>query len=629
MCPYELFRYLEFANRCDLDQAPSDSDRTSRINLWENTAYKYVNVRSLMVYYAGTDYLCLTDSQAKNMQPMWFLEDGFSVTDGVYSSEYALRMYPNKVYDADGAWDKDNEGGCTVDAEVDPAKETDEDSGYSNPFSGWNSVQWVMLRNAGNTVVDSSGNTTTLKDVVELMTNAQIEEDGVMINPFSKAGALHYYVDRMNNWPKMVSSFDGERKYIDYTATSNQLYFYALQGLGKTSLPDYIARRWAIRDGYYQVGEFFNVETTLVARVAGGSDATIRIKAGKRGYFAVGSEKIGNVGKSVFLEEGEEFTFSAANKDFSVSDGSSFYLYQADRISELDISDLTLSEPTFNVCSLCEVLNIGSASHIERPISYPVLSSLTLSLPFLRSLDIRNTNVASLNVSGCPRIEQINAQSSKLASLKLAETSPINDITLPTTMSDVSFIGLPNLTYTGLNAESGLKVPGWANVTKLRLETSPNINPIRLLTDVLAAQTTDNVLDRLRINSGDTMQLSGPTTELIEVINRKVKGLDSSGGNQDEPVVNGTYELTQLVEQADIDLIEATIEGISIVISVLAYISLINEVNGEGYGGEEEVESVTLDNIGEHLLYYNGETYEDYLARIAEENKSIHDIILE
>ncbi len=60
-----------------------------------------------------------------------------------------------------------------------------------------------------------------------------------------------------------------------------------------------------------------------------------------------------------------------------------------------------------------------------------------------------------------------------------------------------------------------------------------------------------------------------------------------------------------------------------------AFIELIDTVNAEYFSGDSEVDTVTLDNIGDTLVYYNGETYEDYIARIAEDNRSIHDIINE
>ena len=65
----------------------------------------------------------------------------------------------------------------------------------------------------------------------------------------------------------------------------------------------------------------------------------------------------------------------------------------------------------------------------------------------------------------------------------------------------------------------------------------------------------------------------------------------------------------------------------TILVVIEAYIDLIDDVNAESYGGSEEVGTVTLDNIGDHLLYYNGETYEEYLSNYARENADINDLI--
>ena len=36
---------------------------------------------------------------------------------------------------------------------------------------------------------------------------------------------------------------------------------------------------------------------------------------------------------------------------------------------------------------------------------------------------------------------------------------------------------------------------------------------------------------------------------------------------------------------------------------------------------------MTLENIGEHLYYYNGETYDEYLAEYARQEMNINDYI--
>ena len=116
-------------------------------------------------------------------------------------------------------------------------------------------------------------------------------------------------------------------------------------------------------------------------------------------------------------------------------------------------------------------------------------------------------------------------------------------------------------------------------------------------------------------------------TELLTVIERGVAGQDADGNKVSKPVIDGTYQLTVILEDYEIEALENGISEMTILVVIEAYIDLIDDVNAEGYGGAEEVENVTLDNIDEHLLYYNGETYEQYLSGYADENADINDII--
>ena len=219
-------------------------------------------------------------------------------------------------------------------------------------------------------------------------------------------------------------------------------------------------------------------------------------------------------------------------------------------------------------------------------------------MPFLVSLDIRRTQIATLVTDKCPRIAHINASGSVLENITLAETSPINDISLPATMTSIRFVGLPELTYTGLSAPSGLQIESMPNVQRLRLETSPKLNAIQMLRDVLASQTASRKLSMLRISN---MTLKADGSELLAILEYGVAGMDEDGNRQDKPVV--------------------------ILTVIDAYIDLINWFNNESYGGEPYYDNVTLDNINEVLEYYNGETYEEYLERFAEDNMDINDLI--
>ena len=619
--PYDLYRFLRFCDAHDYEKY------TDWQESWKRNFHRYASVESAYAYTGFTDYRAATDQRAKNMQPMWFLEEGFYVENGIYKStdssytgDDAVRMYLNKVYDADTTDGKDNDGGCTVDPEVDPNKENSET--FTNPYAGHGSILFKNINTQQVAWIDNVGTELALRTTIAAMRNVQCTVDGMTLNPFSPQGAMYYSVEkRLKFWPKMVSSYDGERKYIQYTATSDAIYFYALQGLGLTALPSFIEKRWRIRDGYYQTGDFFT--GVLSGRIACGSDAKIRIVAAKTGFFGVGNDASGNLSESCFLEAGQEYTFT----NFSHEEGALLYIYQADRMREIDLSQISLDANfSFSVMTLCERLILGSDSHIEYPIkSYAPLSMLNLGeLPFLVHLDIKNTGAKSLDASQCPRIEHIYAQGSALESITLAETSPINDIALPNTMVELRFIGLPMLTYKGLSASSGLQMTNLPAVQRLRIETSPKLDAIRMLADVLSSQSASRALTLLRI-VGQT--LKGDATELLTIIERGVAGQDADGNKVSKPVIDGTYQLTVILEDYEIEALENGISEMTILVVIEAYIDLIDDVNAEGYGGSEEVGTVTLDNIGDHLLYYNGETYEEYLSNYARENADINDLI--
>ena len=145
-----------------------------------------------------------------------------------------------------------------------------------------------------------------------------------------------------------------------------------------------------------------------------------------------------------------------------------------------------------------------------------------------------------------------------------------------------------------------------------------------MLRDVLASQAASRKLSMLRISN---MTLKADGSELLAILEYGVAGMDEDGNRQDKPVVNGTYELTVIRETDEIESLESGIDGLVILTVIDAYIDLINWFNNESYGGEPYYNNVTLDNINEVLEYYNGETYEEYLERFAEDNMDINDLI--
>lgn len=618
--PYFLYRLLCFCQSVDYSTV---AEVTWKAN-WRANAYKYMNVKALMVYYLFTDYLAAVDQQAKNMQPMFFLDEGGAVINGVYNDEKYMRMYPNKVYDADTLMGKDNDGGDTIDPEVDEMKA--ENFNDLNPFMGYGSVLWQDLAKQTEMVYNASGNVITLYQVASLMRGGTTVVDDKTLSPFSPDGCKYFFLDKIvKKWQKTVSSFDGENKFIkseiDPASGSSSPYFYALHGLRLTALPSFIEKRFAFRDAYYHCGSF--TSGVIGGRINAPDNAKIRITAAKDGFFAFGNDAGGSVSGSVYLEAGDSYEFNVGTQN----SGKLLYIYQAHRLKAIDLSELSLDSTWgFGTCELIESLKIGSNSHSEMGMSVgtALTSPVIGELPFLKEIDIRNTSITSLDLGGCPRLEEVLASGTSLTTLTLAQTSPIDTLTLPATMTSLNFINLPSLSYPA-SAGVGLTLNGATAIVTLRIEGSPYINAATLLKAVLTAQTAVNKLSRLRI-ANQTMK--GDGTDLATLITRNVQGLDSAGQAMTKPVIECTYQLTKLYEGSDISAWEAAIYGLTVLTVIDAYINLINEINDESYGGTSEVATVTLSNIDElALTYYNGESYSDYLASYANDNADINDIV--
>ena len=393
---------------------------------------------------------------------------------------------------------------------------------------------------------DLGATTISLKSVVNKMRNQTSEIDGKTMVPFSPDGATHFFVDeRLQFWPKVVSSYDGERKYIDHTSIANLPYFYALHGLGLTSLPRFIEQRWTIRDGYYQTGDFFT--NPLSGRVSAISDdAKIYITAAATGYFGIGNDASGQLSETVFLEAGQSHAFT----QFAHDAGALLYIYQQGRMSKIDLSEITLAFH-FNDLSkltLCEEIVLGGTKHTANTSlnGFEPLSNIKLGdMPFLRKLDVSKTTATSIDASGCPRMESINASYTQLTSCDLAQTSPIESLVLPSSVTKLELVNLPKLTYPG-----GLEIASVENINRLWVEGCSFIDTESLVLTIAEAGAVREV----RIPN---INMTASVKVLRQLKKTNAIGLDASGKAYEETGqcsgITGRWILSELIEDEDVD----------------------------------------------------------------------------
>ena len=592
--PYQLYRLLEFCNRCDYE--------TGNVTLFKTDGYKYLNPYSLMLYHLATDYDMAVDQRSKNMMIGFCLE-----------KSNIMRAYFNFAYDGDCLWTYDNDCGQTVPLDMDPNSAADE-----TYYAGYGSILFKDTIRNGGFIVDDNGTFVSIGSVLSAAREAQ-DMNGVI--PFSPAGHEYYWITkRLKKWPKLVSSYDGERKYVN-TMAYDSTYLFSLHGLGLHFLSAAFEKRFKLRDGYYG-GPSFLSDVALFRGLPNSAQDGIRfeVTAAEPGYFTIGVEGTDESRRMtpVHLDADETHTF-VTGITMGSADGSAMYVLGASNIAKIDVSSSTWRTMDFSNFTLLKELIIGGENYVENQLLNSILSSLVLgSMPYLEIVNIVNTSIRSIDLSGCPRLTTLLAEGSDLTQASLAEGSRISTLSIPDSMEVLTALSLPNLLYTGLDASAGIMVSHWTALTRLIVENCNGINMQSLMNDIINSQSATHRIARMRIIA----DLVSDADAMLELLDWGVQGIDVNGNNQAKPYFEGTLTLSVIREVTEIEVLRNGYEGLTVITGLQAYINRIREVNGEdGTDIETGLPDITLENIDElALLYYNGESSDEWIADYAEQN---------
>ncbi|MGM9694216.1 MAG: hypothetical protein ACI3YC_04335 [Alloprevotella sp.] len=521
--PYQLYRWLSWCQKCNHHLTESDGNITlngesvagtaeNRLKKWESELKDHANVRSLLCYTVSSDYCASVDQRSKNAMLSFYLD-----TDG------KVRMYMNHWYDGDCNFGSDNDCGLTIPWNM--------DARTSHLYQGWDSIMFHQTYKASEFLLDDEGTTITLQKVAYAMRKVEWNN----LKPFSASGCRHYWITkRLDKWAKVISSFDGERKYIE-NSTSSSNYFYALHGLRLDDLPDYQEKRFKFCDGQYQVGDLYSNPAKM--RCMGTIEITIT--AAKEGFFGLGEDRADTCADSCHLLAGESYTMKVSDAQES---GKMIYLFGAENLSKIDISKCSpkLEGFDFSTCTLLEEFIVGGSDYTPE-YTTGILSSLELgAMSFLKKIDIRNTKITKLNASNCPRLREVLAEGSSLKTFKLTEASPIETLHLPSGTSELIFENLPKLKY----PEGGISMEGMSNVNKVVVRGCPEIDSKQLLEDVVAAGASIN---QVNVSLGS---VSGRATVLQSL---KASGAVDSNSPFDTVChgLTGRWVLSTLIEESE------------------------------------------------------------------------------
>lgn len=532
--PYQLYRWLRFCQDCNqhltekhgtitIGGVSIAGTKANRLKKWKQELHTVANVYSVLCYHIFTDYIAAVDQRSKNMMVGFYLD-----RDGI------VRMYLNHLYDGDTILGSDNDCGLTISALLDP---NNDEAGV---YQGHDSVLFVQNAAVGTDgfwLDDKGKSTITMRAVAQAMRKLTTA-DGLV--PFSYSGLVKYWItDRLSKWPKVVSSFDGERKYIEHSkATAN--YLYALHGLSIQRLKDFIKTRFLFRDGFYQTGDLYS---SVVSMRATGKLVSIKIRAAKDGYFGVGVDRANVATDSCYLKAGQTYTLQSGMTN--TGSGTMLYVFGADKLDMLDISGCTPSPASWDISALTLVkeLIIGGADYKLQNNNEGYLTNLTLgNLPFLEKLDVRNTAITSIDARYCPRLRHVQATGSRLEKITIAEAGAIERLELPISYKYLSLRFLPKLTNDGIVSESagGIetlivegceKIDQWALLMSCANASNSSLKYVRII-DVSAAGDS-NVLDKLK--------------------SLNLQGIDATLSVREQPVITGVFRLAKYTDDATLD----------------------------------------------------------------------------
>lgn len=554
---------------------------------------KYCSVASFRAYLVRILYHSGVDQLSKNS--MWAL---YLCPDGVY------RWYMNHDYDSDSTNGKNNSGIFKLPYNVmlDSVMEGE------NVFAGRMSVVWQSMWR-----YDQVGLAATAEKIrtsrlpggesafsYEAVLRESEEKDHLMI-------------------PAIVACRDSVAKYI--TNPGGQA-FNVISGMGIPYRHYYVSARYDFLDAYFGVSTILKANNMCMFRAIG-ENINIEVTASEQWKLWAGFNTPAAQQGAWAEEDGSKVTFHFDGSNSS----SAIYIIGASKIKSLgDLSTVNIDgTQAKDFTTLIRVEELVFGSKREGYANNSVTDLPLGEKPYMRLLNVENfKKLVSLDLTGATRLLRLLAYGSSLQIVNFVGGCPVQYAELPTTMTQFKLMNLDKLSYKGLNADTGIVVESMPNITTLRVENCPLIDVVKMIRDIIDSQEGNVVFRHIRITNRDFI---GNGSEVLEILQLGIGGLDENGNQVEKPVLTGNYLLDEVIENSDIEAIRNGFEGLTVSTIIDAYIKIIDWFNAEAYGGEPYYPEVTLDNVGEIIDYYNGETYEEYLQRFAEENMDINDIV--
>ena len=474
----------------------------------------YFDVDYLCDYYMFTDIMGCVDQRVKNMMMAFWYDPDKDKT-------LAYMIF----YDCDTILGVRNDGRLKYPWDVDenttdPELSTEDKTVYA--YAGHDSVLWKNLREQFPDELAAA-----YRRIREKMSNSTIfnmfddEQSAKFCERIYNLDAQNKYVE-----PKTLGvevNQDGSVTNVKYS------YLEAMQGNRKAHRHWWVGNRMGLFDARYSTGQYTATDISFKGNSAAG--ATVRATPARDFYFE-------------FRREGETMTHDAVEKDGqwsytygqTANIGTIFHLFGGEWMKKLDLSDwggfTDMSLPNLPVLEELVLGNSGNTYALTELV-------LGTKLPMLRKLDVVNyTNLPSLDLSGCNRLEEVNAAGcTALSTITFAEGAAVERLHLPANFQTLVLRSMQYIKWSSITFDNK------RNLTGIWIENCPLIDSLAVFKELSAL---GGKLKYVRITG---LELEGDGSDLKEWYDAGLGGFDASGNTTNTRCkLVGTYRLTKYLD---------------------------------------------------------------------------------
>jgi len=485
----------------------------------------HAELESAVFYYLFTELFLMVDSRAKNAFP--------SVLGG---SKFCWLPY-----DMDTAIGINNEGALAFGYEL---EDIDHTASGADVYNGQDSVFWINLRAA-------------FYENIRAMYQ-QLRSDGVL----SYAVIEQAYEEHQSKWPEAIWNEDAWYKYLQPLVDDNSAaYLSMLQGSKEEQRKWWLYNRFRYLDSKYNAGDSLSDFITL----RGYAKADITVEPYADIYASI---KYGSYLVQDRALRGRSYTLACPLDNVNDTE---IYIYSASQLKSVgDLSGLKVGYAEFSLATKLQSLKLGdaSASYTNENLTELYLGNNTL----LHTLDVRNCpNLGSgeiqqsVDLSGCVNIENVYFDGTTIKGCSLPNGGILKVLHLPSTIT--------NLTIRNQSAITDFTIPGYSNISTLRLENvSTAIDSVAILRAIAANS-------RVRLIGVNWNFEKASDVEALYDILDTMRGLDENGNNTDTAQISGTIHIPSLTG-TELESLQSRYTNITIAYDTISFYVYYRNFNG-------------------------------------------------